>query len=105
MMSRNTLMMLSLILVAISVPLILRRVPPNGFYGFRTPRTLANPTLWYEANVFSGWSLLLAGVVTALLASFCPASWFAIPDFGATVFGGPVILALAASFIWLQSKS
>ncbi len=103
-MSRNILIMLSVVVVAISVPLILRRVPPNGFYGFRTPRTLANPSLWYDVNVFSGWSLLLAGVAIALFSTFCPASWFALPDFGAYVLGGPLALAVGASFIWLQNK-
>lgn len=72
-MNRNTVFLLSVVVMAISLPLILRRIPPNGFYGFRTPRTLANPHLWYGANAFTGWALLLAALATTLVVLFCPA--------------------------------
>jgi SdpI/YfhL protein family len=50
------------VLVGLSIPLILRKVPPNRAYGFRVPRTLADPAVWYEANAYSGKCVLLAGV-------------------------------------------
>jgi uncharacterized membrane protein len=53
-----------LLFVGISVPLILGRVPPNSFYGFRTTKTLSDPKIWYEANRVSGWDFLISGVLT-----------------------------------------
>ena len=52
----------SSILIGLSIPLIRRIVPPNGWYGFRVPRTLRDPVVWYEANAYSGKCLLMAGV-------------------------------------------
>lgn len=50
----------------LGIPLMLRKVPPNFWYGFRTPRTLANPDIWYEANAAAGARLCVAGVVIGM---------------------------------------
>lgn len=51
---------LNAILVAVCVPLLLRRVPPNVVLGFRTRATLSNESLWYEVNaLFAKWSIAL----------------------------------------------
>ena len=47
-------------MMAVSVPMIQGRVPRNPFYGFRTPRTLADRDLWFRVNHFAGWALLIA---------------------------------------------
>jgi uncharacterized membrane protein len=52
-----------LVLVAISIPLIMRKVPPNSFYGCRTRRALSNPKIWYEANHISGIDFCIGGFV------------------------------------------
>lgn len=57
----------SLLLIALSVPLIRRRVGPNRFYGFRTPTTLKDERLWYEVNAKAGLDLLAVGSVLALV--------------------------------------
>lgn len=40
--------------VLLGIPLAKRRVPPNRWYGFRTPKTLSDPHIWYEANEYAG---------------------------------------------------
>jgi hypothetical protein len=55
------------IFAIISVPLILRVVPPNGIYGFRTATTQSSRELWYPANAFAGWALLTAASLSATL--------------------------------------
>ncbi len=63
---------LGLLFMGVSRPLIRRRVGPNYFYGFRTPKTLSNPDIWYPANEFCGRRMFAAGVlilVCALLLS------------------------------------
>ena len=66
------------VIAIISVPLALKRVPPNPFYGFRTPRTLANQTLWYRVNCFAGWAFLLASAVGAFLLIALPSAYLAV---------------------------
>lgn len=56
--------LLGLLFVALALPLIQRRIPPNMWYGFRTAKTLSHPDVWYEANAYSGRTLAWAGAVT-----------------------------------------
>jgi hypothetical protein len=55
-----------LLLAGLSVPLILRKIPPNGLYGFRLPSTINNPALWYQVNTYAGWRLLVVGLGSAV---------------------------------------
>src|SRR6266516_425522 len=54
---------LPVLVAVLGVPLLLDWVPPNRFYGFRTPATLASPQLWYDVNRAAGWALLIAGLL------------------------------------------
>ena len=95
----------SLLLIGVSVPLIQRRVRPNPWYGFRTPKTLESETVWYAANEFSGRMLLRAGVVTliaALVLAFVPLSLAAQALANAAVLMVSVLWATAVSFVYLQ---
>jgi uncharacterized membrane protein len=56
------------LLIAISLPMMYDKVPPNGFYGFRTPRTMSDPNLWYPANRVAGRNLAVAGVIVSTTA-------------------------------------
>jgi uncharacterized membrane protein len=49
--------------VGLSIPLMRNRVPPNQYYGFRTPKTLRDPKIWYEVNRIQGNDLFVAGAV------------------------------------------
>jgi hypothetical protein len=68
-----TFVSLGLVMIATAIPLVKRRVKPNGLYGFRTPKTLRNERIWYEANAYSGRLLLWLGIVvtvTSILLHF-----------------------------------
>ena len=54
--------------VALSIPLILRKVPPNHVYGYRTRATLSADALWYEANAYFGRRFVAASVLAAVTA-------------------------------------
>jgi hypothetical protein len=41
-------------MMATSVPLMLRRVPMNRWYGVRTRKAYASEEAWYEINAFGG---------------------------------------------------
>jgi uncharacterized membrane protein len=53
----------SLLLIVLAIPMILGRVKPNGWYGFRIPMTLEQGHIWYPANRYAGFWLLGLGIV------------------------------------------
>jgi uncharacterized membrane protein len=55
-----------LLLILLSTPLILRRVPPNPIYGFRIRWTLEDPELWYSVNAYTGKWLVFVGLCAIL---------------------------------------
>ncbi|MDT8070172.1 MAG: SdpI family protein [Terriglobia bacterium] len=59
--------LLPIVNILISLPLVLRAVPPNRWYGFRTRKTLSNADIWYVANYKGGVGLIVASVI-ALVA-------------------------------------
>ena len=56
------------LLAALAVPLIRRKVRPNRLYGFRTPSTLNDERIWYETNATAGVDLLATGIGVLLLS-------------------------------------
>ena len=52
--------------IGLSIPLILRKIPPNMMYGYRTRKTRENPDTWYKANEYAGKRLAVAGGVISL---------------------------------------
>ena len=83
-----------------SIPLVLRLVPPNGIYGFRTSATHSSPAVWYSANAFMGWALLIAAIVSATLLAVLPGTvrrWLLWATFLV-----PMFAAIVASFAYLD---
>ena len=95
-----------LLILLLSIPMVLDRVPPNGAYGFRTPKTLSSPEVWYPANRAAGWFMLAAMVVAIC---FNLVLWWAFPEWPlertvSWMTGGmmvPLAISLLASFIYL----
>jgi hypothetical protein len=65
---------ISLSLVILGIPLMLRRVRPNPLYGLRLPATFADEWVWYEANALTGRDLLLHGMLLFAVAVALPLS-------------------------------
>ncbi len=67
-----------LLILALSIPLIRRRIPMNHYYGFRVEAAFASKDRWYAINEYSGrvlakWTVLpiLAGFVGFFLPGEC----------------------------------
>ncbi len=90
------------IVAAASIPLILKMIPPNRLYGLRTQQTLADRELWFRANRFAGWALLLAAGASAAVFVAIPeyASGRSLMGLGILVL--PLVIAVAASFAYLR---
>ena len=56
--------------IAVSIPMILRRVPMNRWYGVRTRKAYASEEAWYEINAFGGKAFFLFGLLLAAVAWF-----------------------------------
>jgi uncharacterized membrane protein len=52
---------IGLLLIGLAIPLVSKKIPPNRWYGFRTPETLNNEELWYKANRYLGRDLIVYG--------------------------------------------
>ena len=95
-----------LLVLVLSIPMILGKVPPNSAFGFRTPKTLSSQEVWYPANRAAGWFILAAAVVSIC---FNVALWWTHPEWpldrtvlwmtGGTMI--PLSISLLASFIYL----
>src|SRR5215203_1193013 len=62
------------VLLVLSIPLMLRWIPQNHIYGFRIAATLANKSVWYDANALLGRHSFLIGVAMVLLELVLPLS-------------------------------
>jgi uncharacterized membrane protein len=95
-----------LILIALAVPLVLRKIPPNPLYGFRIEWTREDPELWYSVNAYTGKWLVFVGacsVIGAIVLAFIPGINLVEYAFGClAVFGAPFILALIQSIRFLR---
>jgi uncharacterized membrane protein len=61
-------MFLGVLFIGLSVPMVLKKVPPNNWYGFRTPKTLSDTKIWYESNRIAGQGMLVVGVLVIVAA-------------------------------------
>lgn len=55
------------LLAAVSLPLLLRRIPMNHFYGVRVAAAFTSDARWYDINAYGGRLLFVYGVLVALL--------------------------------------
>ncbi len=95
------------VLMALSLPLLWEKVPPNGLYGFRVRATLENPRIWYAANKFAAKRMLLAGAVfvaAALILYFIPGLGVDTYSLGCLfLFAVPFIIGLVQSVRYVKS--
>lgn len=85
-------------LAVASLPLILRVVPPNRFYGMRTRLTLSSAEVWYAANEFTGWCVFAAAATSALIFWIGPSDWLVRSWISNAVFLIPLSVALVTSY-------
>jgi hypothetical protein len=98
-----------LLLAVISVPLILQKIGPNPWYGFRVRKTLDDPAIWYPVNAYAGKRLLAVGILNSLSAVLL----FFVPGLEVTTYAlaiagialGGILVALIQSIVYLRFLS
>jgi uncharacterized membrane protein len=95
----NTLLALyvifGLLMAGLAIPLLLDKIPPNPWYGFRVPSTLADERLWYKVNRYAARWLLLAGVLTVAGAIF----FYSVPGLTVDRYAWLCLAAFLVGFI------
>jgi uncharacterized membrane protein len=100
--TRVSLWLGCIVIIVVSIPMILRKIPPNSSYGFRTKLTLSSPDIWYPANTFSGWAMLVAAGISVIALSIASDETLARTWIATAIFIVPLILSLVASLIYLR---
>jgi uncharacterized membrane protein len=87
------------VMIAVSVPLIRRRVKPNPWYGVRVKATFADEWVWYEANAASGRDVAAVGVLVVVLALALPLAELSEDAYALTLCAVAVVGALVAAVV------
>ena len=96
----------AVVLAGLGVPLILRKVPPNAWYGVRLPSTFADPRVWYAVNARSGRDFIVLGLAVLVLDLALPAAGFTEVTHAATCTALLVAGTLASSIAaWRQGNN
>jgi uncharacterized membrane protein len=70
---RILIIIVPVFLMIVAVPLILKKIPKNGFYGIRTPKTMSgSDEQWYRVNREGGIAIFIAGSISLLACVFVP---------------------------------
>lgn len=62
-----------LLMLGLAIPLIRRKIRPNGAYGFRYASAMNDPEIWYPVNAYGGRLMAIYGgviVAAALLLAW-----------------------------------
>lgn len=95
-----------ILLAAVAIPLIQRRIKPNPFYGFRVSKAYTSEQVWYEVNAYSGKWLLGGGIViiaAALLFALIPGITVDVYAWAMLTVGGAALgVGVVQSFRYLN---
>jgi uncharacterized membrane protein len=98
------------LLILLSIPLVLRKIPPNPIYGFRVRWTMEDPELWYSVNAFAGKWLSVVGIFSILgavglsLIPGIPLILYAFVCLAIFVFTFTLALVQSARFLRMQDS-
>jgi len=103
-MGKISLLISGLLLFFFSVPLALRKVPMNKYYGFRTLAAFKSDQAWYDINAYGGrqlawWSLVL--IAAGLAGFWLPERYRGLYERSAPFFmGAVVVIAFIRVALW-----
>jgi hypothetical protein len=97
-------LLLACALVAtIGVPLMLKIVPPNAYYGYPARRMASKPEHWVNVNQFAGRVLVGAAAFTALVLMLYNGTWLRSGWAQFFAFLVPLGAAIGAT-VWYERK-
>ena len=82
------------VLMLVSVPLMLRWIPPNRLFGFRVPATLRDRSVWYDVNALSARHCFALGATMVALEFALPIA-IRTPTLRLVAIGGLLLITIA----------
>ncbi|NOX97477.1 MAG: SdpI family protein [Nitrospirae bacterium] len=103
----GSFLFIGLLMVGLSLPLTLGKIPPNKWYGFRVGKTLSSKRVWYKANKYAAKNLLIAGIIISigslvLLPFVGIISFLAIAGIGNVLILTLLIIVLLRAFLYID---
>ena len=100
-------LLVGLFLIGLGIPLIVEKVPPNNWYGFRVAKTFSSESIWYAANRAAGYNLLWSGGAIAVTAAIVRLLFDRLGStiaqtINLAVFIGALLVAVVCSFLYLN---
>lgn len=88
-------LMCGMVFIAISIPLVKKKVPMNAFYGFRIAKALSSDENWYAINHYGGrqliqWAVLL--IVIGVLYFIFPIERSELPGANTFLAVAPIVI-------------
>lgn len=93
-----------ILFIILSIPLILKIVSPNQFYGVRSKKTLSNSAVWYNVNRYGGWYLFSAGIILFIYRILEPHFVVLQNNFKTVVFLVFIVLLIALTIRLYKSE-
>jgi serine/threonine protein kinase len=90
------------LVIGASIPLVMRLVPPNRWYGVRTPKTFSSLDMWYRVNQVVGWWMIAGALV---VICFSLVLWKLHPDWPASKLNYWTNIAMAISIVLISAAS
>jgi len=93
-------------IIALSIPLVFAKIPPNRWYGFRTNKTRSSDAVWYRANRLAGQYLIVAAVFQLVAIPAMLVFW---PQLAPVLFAYgilalvPLLIALVMCFLRVRT--
>lgn len=58
--------------IILGIPLLLEKIKPNRFYGFRTSKIMSNKDIWYKSNKYLGrnFIIIIIGIILIAVSLF-----------------------------------
>jgi uncharacterized membrane protein len=81
-----TILLSGVLIFLLSLPVIVRKVPMNHFYGVRITAAFESDRRWYDINAYGGRLMAIGAlpiVGAGLTGPFLPADWFLLYAFAA----------------------
>ena len=56
--------------IIMGMPLLMKKIKPNWYYGFRTPKTRSDEKIWYKINKYFGRDMIICGIILIIGSLF-----------------------------------
>jgi len=62
-------LIIGLVLIGVSIPLVLKKIPRNYYYGIRLPKAFKSKENWYAINAYGGKWMIGCGAILAVIGA------------------------------------